>query len=141
MPGTSLSRSMSMSQAPPPALPAKNIHMSQQSLQNVPKNPLLLPDRKLSSSSQPPLHLNYPPKPASLRSYPTQQQPQQPPVPPPPMAYRKPEPPPPVPPAQLQPPQMAPQMNRAQMNGGQMNGFPTRFQQPGSQFSRPFDQV
>ena len=78
-----------MTQSPaPPALPAKNIHISQLSLQNnnlmsapassnfnshhnmlsaansnVPLNGNLGLDRKFSTTSQPPMHLNYPPKP------------------------------------------------------------------------------
>ena len=83
-----------MTQSPaPPALPAKNIHISQLSLQNnnlmsppassnfnshhnmlspansnVPFNGNLGMDRKFSTTSQPPMHLNYPPKPPQLLS-------------------------------------------------------------------------
>ena len=103
MPGSSaLSRSMSMNQAPPPALPVKSIHLSQQSV-NAPANnkaivkPQQLQQQQQPSPPPPPLqpHLsfppkpstNFPPKPASLRAFPTSnlsQQQQPPPIPPPP---------------------------------------------------------
>ena len=95
----SMTRSQAMSHGtPPPALPAKNIHTSQLSIQhnsqilhsasanNFPNHHSNLKpapntnglmnggsniagvDRKFSNASQPPMHLNYPPKPVPSQS-------------------------------------------------------------------------
>ena len=85
-----LTRTQSMSHGPsPPALPAKNAHSSNMSLQhkssfssplspnftsqshinhNLPMNGNIGLDRAGSITSQPPMHLNYPPKPPQLIS-------------------------------------------------------------------------